>query len=193
MFIVLALAAGCAPRPLLRPADAAALAAQARREAQLAAIERWSLRGRIAVSHAGDGGSGQLLWRQDEDRTMFELRAPVSRQTWRLIAGAEQARIEGLEGGPRSGRDAQTLLRDEVGWSVPLDNLSAWARGMRGAGPATIQFDANGLPATIEQAAWRIEYRGWHSQTDPPLPSRVFASSGDQRVRLAIERWELGR
>jgi outer membrane lipoprotein LolB len=184
--------AGCAPQRTLRPADASALAAQAKREAELAGIAGWTLHGRLAVSDGNDGGSGQLQWRHSDTHVLFDLRAPVSRQTWRLVAEPGAVRLEGLDGGVRHGNDAETLLRDEIGWNLPLADLAAWVRGMRGAGAAHIEFDGNGLPALIVQRGWRIEYRGWDRTLAPPLPNRVFASRGDQRVRLAIQRWETG-
>jgi outer membrane lipoprotein LolB len=189
--LVLALLAGCAGQPPRRDAAPQELAVQAEREARLADRDRWTLHGRIAVSGGGDGGSGQLLWTQTGDDTVFEMRAPVSRQTWRLSASPGVVRLDGLDGGARHGDDAETLLRSELGWNLPLSSLASWVRGMRGDGPARVQFDADGLPALIEQHGWRIEYRAWDRSTDPALPSRVFASRGDQRVRLAVSGWDL--
>jgi outer membrane lipoprotein LolB len=186
------LLAACAPQRAMRAPDGALLAAQEAREARLAADDAWTLHGRLAVSDGSDGGSGQLRWEHTPRRTVFDLRAPVSRQTWRLTAEPDAVRIDGLEGGPRHGRDAEALLRDEIGWNLPLANLGPWVRGMRGEGRARIEFDRDGLPALIEQAGWRIEYRGWHRGDGPALPSRVFASRGEQRVRLAIQRWDRG-
>lgn len=189
--IAVLLLAACG-RQATRPADTAALSAQAEREAQLAGRDHWSLTGRVAVSSKGDGGSGRLTWTQDGDRLAFEVRAPVTRQTWRLQAEPGSARLDGLEGGVREDNDAEALLQREVGWVLPLDDLAAWVRGTRGEGDAHIEFDAQGLPATIEQNGWKIEYRSWNLQEQPPLPSRVFATRGDDRVRLVIERWSDG-
>lgn len=188
LLLVLLLAACATP---VRRVDGDAFELQQRREQALEAIDAWSLRGRLAVSGGGDGGSGQLSWRNSADRTDFEVRAPVSRQTWRLLVEPGQARIEGLEGGPRIGTDAETLLREEIGWELPLQALSAWVRGMRGPGQARIEFDADGLPAVIEQHGWVVEYRGWHRDRALPMPAKVFASRGDRRVRLVIADWQL--
>lgn len=184
------LIAACAAPPR-READSAALAAQARREAALAQQDHWRLVGRIAVSDGRDGGSGRIEWRQAGANYVIDLRAPVSRQTWRLVGSPRGARLEGLEGGPRSDSDAQALLRREVGWSLPLQDLVAWARGARGRGPARIEFDAQGRPARLEQRGWTVEYRAW-GEGEPALPRKVFAAEGPRRVRLIVERWDVG-
>lgn len=188
--LLILLAACAAPQ---RRTDVAAVDGQLGRERALSAMTDWSLRGRMAVSGDGDGGSGQLHWTQQAGRTEFEVRAPVSRQTWRLIVENGEARIEGLEGGVRRGRDAGELIRREIGWNLPLQSLAAWVRGLRGPGRAHVEFDREGLPALIVQDGWHIEYRGWDRDHVPPLPSKVFASRGDRRVRLSIADWTIAR
>lgn len=170
--------------------DPVLVAAQQQREAKLAAIQGWRLSGRIAVSHGKEGGSGRLDWTQDGDRLEVRLRAPVTRQGWRLLAEPDFARIEGLEGGPQQDADVDALLQRTVGWDIPLASLRAWARGARAQGGAQIEFNADGLPMVIVQQGWRIEYRAWQNGT-LPLPLRVFASRGEQRVRLQIDAWQI--
>ena len=41
----------------------------------------------------------------------------------------------------------------------------------------------------LAEDGWKIEYRDWFDDRDPPMPRKVFASRGDARVKLAIERW----
>lgn len=185
------LAACAAPQPR-RDADAAALVQQAQREATLARSSSWSLHGRVAVSDGKDGGSGRIDWRQDGDAFVIEIRAPVSRQTWRLSGRPGRAQLDGLDGGPRVDVDAQALLQREVGWQLPVTDLVAWARGARGNGAARIEFDPQGRPAQIEQHGWIVEYRAWGGG-EPALPKKVFAANGDRRVRLIVERWDDGR
>jgi outer membrane lipoprotein LolB len=51
-----------------------------------------------------------------------------------------------------------------------------------------LTYDDAGRLAAIEQSGWRIEYGEWTA--DPlPMPTRVQATQGEARVRLAIERW----
>jgi outer membrane lipoprotein LolB len=188
LLLLSALLAGCAAPPRV-PADAAALRAQAERETALRAVPGWGLAGRIAVSNGRDGGSGAIDWTQVGDGLRLEVQAPVTRQTWRLDAGPGWARIEGLEAGPLEGEDAARLVADAVGWTLPVGDLGAWVRGVRGRGPAEIEFSPDGLPARIRQHGWTVDYREWDRTQSPPLPRRVFAERGDQRVRLVIQAW----
>lgn len=189
---VLALAA-CAPRavrgPLPGTADRAQLlAAQSAREAMLRESPDWSLAGRLAVSLAGEGGSGRIEWRQRGDAAEIRLSAPVTRQSWVLATAPGRARIDGLPDGPREGGEAEGLLREATGWTIPVGALSAWVRGARAAGPADIEFGPDGLPVLIRQDGWTVEYRAWDGG-EPARPLRVFARRGEASVRLVVDAW----
>jgi outer membrane lipoprotein LolB len=180
--------AACAPMRVRE--TPATLAAQQSREAKLAPLAHWTLHAHIGVSNGRDGGSGDLTWEQNGEAFRFTVRAPVTGKTWTLSGDAGHAVLEGVDPQPDIDTDAQRLLHDRLGWDVPLADLRAWVRGLRASGsPASVQYDAQNLPAVIEQDGWHVEYRDWFADRDPPLPSKVFASRADARVRMAIESW----
>lgn len=202
------LLAACATRPPEAPpppaldaaGQARAEAMQAARHEALAAVSSWSLEGRAAITRAGKGGSGRIEWRQDGAAFEVVLAAPVTRQSWRLSVGPGGATLDGLEGGPRSGRDGQALLLEATGLDVPVGALGAWLRGLpadeAAHGPARLQYGADLLPARLEQAGWRVDYRGWApaGAGGAALPQRLDARRGDASVRLVVDaRGEGGR
>lgn len=188
---LLVLAACAGPRVRPPPADAAALARQAAREAALATRANWTLHGRLGVADARDSGSGSLEWRQQGAEFRFSVHAPVTGKTWVLHGDRGHAMLEGLRAQAVEGDDAATLLERELGWKVPLTELLYWARGLRAPGDARIEFRDDGLPSQIEQGGWKVRYLDYDTARDPPLPSKVFASRGDYQVRLAIRDWSL--
>ncbi|HJT98311.1 MAG TPA: lipoprotein insertase outer membrane protein LolB, partial [Rhodanobacteraceae bacterium] len=184
---MLALAACTAPR--VKPDDAL-LARQDERERALASQPAWQLAGRLGVSNAKDAGSGSLQWRQDGDSFRFGVHAPVTGKTWTLTGDAHRVVLEGLRDRPVEGTDAAALLERELGWHVPVAQLTDWVRAVRAQGPARIEFRSDGLPAQIEQDGWKIEYPDYDETHQPPLPRKIFASRGDWRVRLAVSQWQ---
>jgi outer membrane lipoprotein LolB len=187
--IVVALLGLAACAPVRVRETPAAQAAQLAREAQLRVRERWTINAHIGVSNGKDGGSGDLTWTQDADRYSFTVHAPVTGRTWKLSGNDQGAVLEGVDPQPDSGSDPERLLRERLGWEVPLGDLGAWVRGMRAGGNAQVQYDAQNLPALIEQAGWKVEYRDWFTDRDPTLPRKLFASRGNARVRVVIESW----
>ncbi len=184
----LVLIAACAPvRTRETPAS---LAGQAAREAQLALHTHWALSAHIFVSDGADNnGSGDLVWKQTGEHYDFTLRAPTGK-TWKLSGDARQALLEGVDRQPIQGSDPERLLRERLGWDVPVAGLSAWVRGMRRPDQrATLEFNAQDLPDVLDQDGWRIEYRDWFADRTPSLPRKVFASRGAARVKMSIDSW----
>jgi len=185
---VLALAA-CAPVRVRE--DAGTQRVQGEREAQIAPLQDWALEAHLGVSNGNDGGSGQLTWKQNAAAYDFTVRAPVTGKTWHLHGDARQATLEGVRDTASHDRDASALLEREVGWHLPMDELRYWVRGLRAPdSKAEVTYDENGLPAVLEQAGWKVEYRDWFLKDSPVLPRKVFASHAKWRVRLVIQQWQ---
>jgi outer membrane lipoprotein LolB len=199
--LVLAGCAGVAPREA-PPAAPVVVSEQARqaeaaRQAWLAAHPDWSFQGRAAVAKGRNGGSGRVDWRQDGARYRIQLSAPVTRQSWVLdgdaVSGA--GRLEGLEGGPRAGADAEQVLLAATGWQIPVNRLSAWVTGaVDAADVAVVALDPQGRPRTLQQQGWTVELQEWTEAADglPALPRRIEARMGDAKVRLMLDQWQFG-
>ena len=180
----------CACAPVRVRENPASLADQQRRESQLASRTRWTLTAHIFVSDGTqNSGSGDLEWQHDGDRYTFKLRAPTGR-TWRLTGDSREAVLEGVDAQPIRGTDPERLLRERLGWDVPVADLADWVRGVRSPRkPAQVVYDALSLPAQVDQDGWKVEYRDWYADLTPPMPHRVFASHGDARVKMSIDHW----
>ncbi|KAF1009734.1 MAG: Outer-membrane lipoprotein LolB [Luteibacter sp.] len=188
------LAACATTRPAVhQPGDAVTLGMQEERERALADTDHWTLQGRLSVSDGNDSGSGSLTWRQDGDRYEFTVRAPVTGRSFRLTGGPEGAQLDGLDGGPRQGPDAETLMAKAVGWQIPMVELKRWVLGLRAdGGPADIAFGADRLPSRLVQDGWTVDYKQWDATRQPAMPTKVFAEKAPFKVRLSIEDWKLG-
>lgn len=180
-------AAGCAPQPV-RPSLAPTTLTQAERESGLARVAAWSFDGRLAISQAGQGGNARVQWRQQGQDFDIRLSAPITGQSWRLRRQDGHATLEGMEGGVRQGEDAERLLLEATGWQIPVGAMSAWVRGTRAEGPSDLSFDPAGLPATLVQDGWAVEFHGWTADA-MPLPQKIFARKAQASVRLVVERW----
>lgn len=176
----------------------AAQQAEQARQAAVRAQPDWSFQGRVAISKGKNGGSGRIDWQQQAQAYRVSLAAPVTRQSWQLSGGPGQpARLEGLEGGPRSGEDAAWLLQQATGWDIPLVQLPEWVRGLpaQTAGtPEHLGFDAEGRPRVIRQQGWQVDYLDWYPAEAgrPSLPRRIEAVNGDAKVRLIVDEWSAG-
>jgi len=191
--VAIALSA-CASRPArdaLPPVDGSPQAHQAARELALAAQPDWSMSGRLAIANGKDGGSGRIEWMQSGARFDVALSAPVTRQSWRVSGGDGMALLEGLDGGPRSGPDAEQLVFEATRWRIPVDALVQWVRGRASPG-AVVEYAADGRLRRLTDAGWVVDYDDWRAVDGIELPGRVEARQGDARVRLVVDEWTSG-
>lgn len=192
------LLAACVPAPAVRQhGDAAMLSEQQAREQVLSRSDHWTLQGKLFVSDGKQGNTGNLSWTQAGDQYDFVLRAPITGKSFRLHGGPDGAVLEGLDGGPLQGTNAEELMQRALGWNVPLNDLQAWVRGMRAGlaagndvGAAELSFGADRLPSLLVQDGWTVEYRKWDVTHQPPLPEIVFATKLPYKVKLSVESWQ---
>ena len=184
------LLAACVPAVRMK-GDAGLLNAQLAREQTLAHADHWVLQGRLGVSDGKDGGSGSFSWTQNGDKYEFVLRAPITGKSFRLSGDPAGALLEGLDRGPLRGPDAEALMREALGWEVPLRDLRAWVLGLRAdSGPAELSFGVDRLPSLLQQDGWAVDYREWDATRKPPLPTKVYAERPPYKVKLSIESWQ---
>ncbi len=149
----------------------------------------WGLQGRVAISTGKQSGNARIDWQQSPVPGSYEvtLSAPVTRQSWRLQVDQGRATLSGLDGGDRTGPDAGLLLREAVGWDIPIASLRFWMRGLPVEGDAAqYAFDARQQLIGLDQYGWHIQFERTGEEA---LPKRITASRGDSRVRLVIDQW----
>lgn len=124
------------------------------------------LSGRFAVTAQANGrsdsGSGRFTLTTAGPALTLDLATPVGTTLARLERNAGGARLTApREDGAMTtvaGADAEALLGDAFGWSIPVDGLADWLAGRPAAGtPAQVRTDADGRVSTIVQSGWTIE------------------------------------
>lgn len=166
---------------------------EAARQAWLQQHPNWSFQGRVAISKDRNGGSGRIDWQQDGPRYRVQLSAPVTRQSWVLTGDTTTGagRLEGLDGGPRSGSDAEKVLLEATGWTIPVNQMPDWVRALRiaDAGAARVELDAAGRPRTVQQDGWTIDF--WPGRRPAPISPSFRSGSKPVTVRPRSVCWSI--
>jgi outer membrane lipoprotein LolB len=190
--VLCALLAGCAGTPKATGPGTAI-------PADLNDLDRWQAHGRLGVSgpDKNKGGSGSFEWRQSGDRSNVEIRGPIGIGGVHLEmsgAGGNPDLILQTSDGRRLESDAAwSELQTQLGASVPAGNLRFWMLGLAAPGEHRwLDADENGV-VTLEQGGWRIDYQRYSDEPGVRVPVRMSATSGDARVRIVVDRWQLGQ
>ena len=175
----------------MAPTGAPDQLAWAERQRVLGEVGAWDLTGRVAVKLNGDGWNAHLRWRQQGESYSIRVFDPFGR-TLALVEGdAELAVLRTAEGESFEAADAETLMDEQLGWSLPLAGMRYWLRGLPRSGSSIdfLRLDEIGRPELLQQAGWSITYADYGSARLAALPMRVNLEQKFVTVRLAVVNW----
>ncbi|MBL8266210.1 lipoprotein insertase outer membrane protein LolB [Steroidobacter sp.] len=184
------IAAGCSTTPRISSPGTAI-------PADLKDLDRWQARGRLGVSGPENGGSGSFEWRQRGDVADVQIRGPVGiggvHLEMRGTGGNPDLTLETSDGLKLQSTAAWDELQNRLGTAVPAGNLRYWMLGLAAPGEHTWHAENENGVTTLEQAGWRIDYQRYSTEPGARVPMRITATSGDARVRIVVDRWQLGQ
>lgn len=183
--------AGCTIVPVTETAPStAASKLRAQHLQQLAAIEQFSMQGRIGVQTRGKGFSGSLQWQHNSTEDNIDLYSPLGSQVASIKKTAGQVALEDASGKRFSAVDAETLTQETLGWRLPLTGLVDWAIGRPTQSPIqNSTWNEQGLLTYLEQDGWKIEYDNYEQQGAYMLPGKIFLKSDPLNLKLLVEKW----
>ena len=159
--------------------------------AGLAALSAWIATGRLAVAAEGEGGSGSFVWRQQGAATRLSLRGPLGAGALEVTSDGERLTVAD-SAGQVIGADARAALNARLGTDLPLSSLRYWMVGLPDPSSTARVTEAQAPPLrVIDQHGWTVAYDAFTSAGGFSLPSRVTATSGAVRLRLAVSDWQL--
>lgn len=158
---------------------------------QVARISAFTTSGRMAVQTAQRGFSGSLRWQHSPAGDRLALYSPLGSQVADIVAASDSITLTTSDQKTYRAEDAETLLQQTMGWSLPLAGLSHWVLGRPAQGSyENPQWDAAGRYTRLRQHGWDIEYDNYVSVDGMSLPGKVVLKSLKLNLKLLVERWD---
>lgn len=193
LFVAGSLVTACSPLARRAVEDPAAVRAYEARHAALAAIDRWEITGRLAITDGAEGGSGALNWVQQPHSTRMSFRGALGQGHWELESNPQGAILRLADGSVYQAPDVAALVAAHVGWNVPVDALAWWVRGLA-AGDSWDErrLDEAGRMQRLRESGWVVDFDRYRDDEGTAVPSRLTARHGDYAVKLVVREWRLG-
>ena len=173
----------------------------------------FALNGRISINHHGERQSAGLHWVHRALPTSrvppsgLEVKAPLEIKTLApsdeilLLTPLGQTaariyrddKIATLDNGDKHYQDvdAEALMKQVLGWHLPLDGLQRWVLGLPADHtPAQIERDGKGRIAVMHQDGWEMHYTHYADSRPDSLPTRVQLIHDDLKILLLMDEWE---
>ena len=136
------------------------------------------------------GFSGGLRWQHRSDGDEMAFLSPLGTQLGQLSSDAKGVTLTTSTQKVLRAQDAETLTRDNLGWSLPLKGLPDWVLGRPSVGAATIlAWDEIGHITHLQQNGWDIHYENYQFNQGQDLPSKITLKSPKLDLKLIIENW----
>lgn len=141
--------------------------------------------------------SGSIDWQRSPESETLLLSAPLGQGVASLSRQRDGVLLRDSEGREYQARDAEALVREVVGITLPMQGLSWWVAGRpRPDAPFEVELDAQGQLSGLRQDDWNIQFSRYESRvqagTEYSLPRKLRATRGESlEVRLVVDDWEL--
>ncbi len=164
------------------------------RQVRLSRLAHWTAAGRIALRAEDEGATLSLHWEQLGDAYQIRLNAPLGGGAVEITGDAGRVVLRSSEGeGPWTAASPEALLRERLGWSVPLEGLRYWILGAAEPGVAVqnVVLDADGRPERLSQLGWEVHYANYRPFGAYELPTRLFLNNARVSARIVVHRWDV--
>lgn len=162
---------------------------------KLAAPTHWRLEGRIAVQTPDDAFQANLFWEHEQQQDRVRISGPFSQGALSIVLQEDLIFIRDHSGNTKSSRNVSALLRQELGFAVPLTSLRYWVLGVPAptAAARQVSYDAGGLLRELRQDGWRLDYQSFVPAGGYVLPQKLAAQGRDLKLKLFVDDWVIVR
>lgn len=153
----------------------------------------WDLRGRLAVQADERGWQASVQWRRDREHHRIQLSGPIGGGAVLLEQDSDGASLTERGGQKHHNRDIEALMAAVTGWSLPLNGLAYWVRGIPAPdAESATELDNEGTLATLRQQDWHIRYLEYGDFNGQRMPTKIFLrrEDGGLEVRLVLNNWQ---
>lgn len=150
----------------------------------------FAFNGRIAIRQDGQRTSAGVRWVHRAGVDEIMLLAPLGQTVARIVRGEQQVTLE-ADGRKYVAADAETLMQQELGWTLPLSGLRYWVMALAAPdGEFRSERDGGGQVSLLQQQGWTIRYSRYAAAGPAALPLRLDMRREGMEVRLVIDAWE---
>lgn len=158
----------------------------------ISAIDSFRMQARIGVQTAGKGFSGSMRWQHNVSTDDIGLFSPLGSQVASMQKNVDQVTLTDANGKILIAADAETLTRDLLGWSLPLNGLTDWSLGRPNQSPIQgSSLNTDGLLTRLQQEGWVISYQNYTEQNGHLLPTKILLNRDKLNLKILIDRLDM--
>jgi len=158
----------------------------------LEALQSWNLKGRVAGKSNHKGFRTGVRWQQQQQKFNIALLGPLGRKVAAITGTEGDVQLSTSKGERFSAADPEELMQNLFGYSLPVNGLRYWLRGIPDPEQVytSLELDDLGRLKQLNQAGWLIDYNRYYDGK-PPLPAFIKISNTTLNANIVIDHWAL--
>jgi outer membrane lipoprotein LolB len=178
-------------------ADESQVSFPKQREAQLAMLQHWKVKGKIAFITPSKKESAGLSWHVNEisQSQQLNLNSYLGINVLDLNSQAGKHTIK-VDGKTYHGTNLPQLIYDLTGLTLPIHALNYWLKGI--AYKSNDEILLNGkthlpfqLTSLYQGRLWQIKYEKYKPFTTMQLPTKISIRQDDLLIKFSINNWQV--
>lgn len=158
-------------------------------------IEQWHIQGKFSVKQPAKAVSASLDWQQlSKNHYEIALTGPFGQGRVLLSGYPDRVILKDAHGDVEVAYNAELLLYHHTGWSLPIESLYYWTRGLPDP-HYTYQFVDNeqGQLRHLKQHGWTLDYESYQQYDGYTVPRRITLNYPDTRITLLLKTWQINK
>lgn len=165
---------------------------RAQRIQTLSQIKAWHINGAIAITHQDKHDSASVSWQQWPTYYTISFFGPLGVGGATLTGDAQDVTLTQNNGQTLKAKNPEALLQKALGWTLPVDALYYWIRGLSAPGsPKTTQLDTYNHLRILQQQGWTLHYLRYTGINGHDLPSLLTLQRDALFVKIVVSQWKI--
>ena len=155
-------------------------------------LDRWQLRGRIAVRTGTDKWQASLRWLHVPGQDELHISGPLGQGAVQVTVREGFIRVVRADGSQQESDDPQRVMNSQLGFPVPLADLHYWVLGIPGSSALFVpEYDPLGRLKSLRQSEWLISYQRYEDVAEYVLPTRIKVGRASVQLKIVVDDWQL--
>lgn len=158
----------------------------------LHALKAWRMEGRIGVQTTEDAWQANLFWDHDANQDRLRVSGPLSQGMVSIVVQKDLIYVNEGNGITELSRDPDRMLRQRLGFAVPLASLRYWVLGIPDPQrPHTTVRGEKADPGGFQQLGWTVRVDRLMDVGMHRLPQKLIVQGAGVKLKIIGDIWEI--
>lgn len=153
-------------------------------------IRRWDINGAFSIHRPKQSVIANYSWQQHNNKYMIKIASALDAYSAIIQGNPLYVTLKKSNREKFYARNPEQLMQQQLGWSLPVSNLSYWIRGLPAPGKYQAKFDTWGHLIDLRQNGWHVKFSHyWPMSNTVDVPQTLLLKRSNLTAKIVIKHW----